>query len=341
MKCSRQEARSVFAGDSKDRSVIIALLIFTPSFVIYWISFFGVLHFDDSYLKVVCSFINGIAIALLFIIGHDACHDNFTPFRWLNHFLGRLAFLPSFYPFTSWEQGHNRLHHSWTNLRGRDYAWAPLSFEEFSSLSTVDKLLTRFGRNPIGIGTYTFRCIWWEHMMRPSPDEVARMPRWRCLGDRLLVLAFILAQVLTLLGFSSGSAAMSLVSGFVVPQLIFLWLFGVVTYLQHTHPKARWFDEPDEWCFYTGQVENTVHLIFPKPIGWFLHHVGEHTAHHVDPRIPLYRLKTAQSALKQKHDGDVIESKFSLPALLRIMRTCQLYDYREHRWLDFEGNPTT
>ena len=32
---------------------------------------------------------------------------------------------------------------------------------------------------------------------------------------------------------------------------------------------------------------------------------------------------------------------FSLPGLFETLRTCRLFDYENHRWLDWDGTPTT
>ena len=53
----------------------------------------------------------GVATAMLFVLGHDACHGSLTPSPRLNRWIGSLAFLPSLTPFSAWELGHNQTHH--------------------------------------------------------------------------------------------------------------------------------------------------------------------------------------------------------------------------------------
>ena len=77
---------------------------------------------------------NGMFIGTFFIVGHDACHGSLTPFDSVNRVLGRIAFLPSLAPYITWEFAHNRIHHSYTNWRGKDYAWAPFSKEEYDRM---------------------------------------------------------------------------------------------------------------------------------------------------------------------------------------------------------------
>ena len=43
-------------------------------------------------LKLFFSLANAFFLSTLFVIGHDACHEAFVPYRWLNAVLGRIAF---------------------------------------------------------------------------------------------------------------------------------------------------------------------------------------------------------------------------------------------------------
>src|SRR5277367_1779539 len=49
----------------------------------------------------------GVVLAMLFVVGHDACHGSYTSRRWLNASMGRIAFLPTLTPFSTWELSHN------------------------------------------------------------------------------------------------------------------------------------------------------------------------------------------------------------------------------------------
>ena len=62
-----------------------------------------------------------IAIARLFLIGHNACpRTSFPSARGLNTVVGRVVFLPSLMPYSSRELGHNTLHRSMSFLLGGD-----------------------------------------------------------------------------------------------------------------------------------------------------------------------------------------------------------------------------
>ena len=66
-----------------------------------------------------------------------------------------------------------------------------------------------------------------------------------------------------------------------------------------------------------------------------------HTAHHVDPKIPVRQLEIAQSRLMAAFSDRIPICFSTFSDCMDIMRRCKLYDYETHRWLDFDGQPTT
>ena len=339
---SISQTKAALPEEVRQRSVVKGVALFLLSSLLYVGSFALVLMPLHPALRVAASVFNGGMIALLFIIGHDACHGSLTPRSWLNKLLGRLAFLPSWHPFVSWDLGHNRLHHSWTNLRGRDYVWTPLTKEEFDALPAWRQSLERFYRTLPGVGVYYAWEIWFKHMVFPRASDRKRLSPHLLQWDRLMVAAFILAQataaLLTAQAFDL-SPWWSLTLAVLLPQVLWNTLMGLVILLHHTHPRVRWYDDPEEWSYYAGQVTGTVHVVFPWPIGLLLHHIMEHTAHHIDPRVPLYHLPEAQKAAEAAFNDDVIQSRFNLASLRLVLDRCHLYDYRNHRWLRFDGQP--
>jgi omega-6 fatty acid desaturase (delta-12 desaturase) len=66
----------------------------------------------------------------------------------------------------------------------------------------------------------------------------------------------------------------------------------------------------------------------------------EHTAHHVDMGVPLYRLEKAQAKLEELLPGRIIRQEFSWRWYFETAALCKLYDFENKCWLDFDGNKT-
>jgi omega-6 fatty acid desaturase (delta-12 desaturase) len=71
-----------------------------------------------------------------------------------------------------------------------------------------------------------------------------------------------------------------------------------------------------------------------------VHNVFAHSAHHAHAGIPSYRLFEAQRKLDDMLGDCAISEPMTLRGVLRTMKTCKLYDYEAHRWLDFDGRAT-
>jgi omega-6 fatty acid desaturase (delta-12 desaturase) len=338
---SVKAVRDTLPADARERSAAVGVACFAVS-LLGWGAVTAALALAPSWwARVPLAVAGGLAAGVLFIVGHDACHGSLTPSAGLNGLLGRVAFLPSLHPFVAWAHSHNALHHGWTNLRGKDPVYAPLTLGEYRALGPWRRLLERAYRTWLGVGLLYLLEIWWPLEIVPNAEHRAPMDRRGSFArDRALVLAFVPLEALGLYALSGSWAVAAL--GVVLPFLTFAWLMGFATFQHHTHPRVVWYDDEREWSYYRSQVQGTVHVEFPRWVDALLHHIMDHTAHHVDTRVPLYRLKDAQRAVEEAFgEENVISVPFSLGGTRRTFRACQLYDYRAHRWLSFDGTPTT
>jgi acyl-lipid omega-6 desaturase (Delta-12 desaturase) len=293
--------------------------------------------------KIACGMAAGFIIGRLFIIGHDACHQSLTPHRGLNRVLGRIAFLPSITPYSLWDVGHNVVHHGYTNLKGFDFVWAPLTRDEFNALPLWKQALDRVYRSGWAPGLYYMIEIWWLRMFFPSKAYLGTR-RAIFVWDCLLVSAFGLVWIggLVAAAAAAGQALLPvLVCGLVVPFLFWCYMIGFVVYVHHTHVKVSWFDDRIDWARAQPFISTTVHLTFPLRFGAVLHHIMEHTAHHLDMSIPLYRLKGAQKMLEDLLPQRIVIQQFSWRWYFDTARRCKLYDFTRRCWTAYSGSATS
>jgi omega-6 fatty acid desaturase (delta-12 desaturase) len=277
----------------------------------------------------------GVLLAVLFVVGHDACHGSFTSRRWLNLSIGRIAFLPTLTPFSTWELSHNLTHHVYTNLKQLDYVWTPLSKREYDALSEGRRRLERIYRHPLGLALYYPIEIWWKRLLFPSERYVRPGKRIYFVDSVLCVGGFVIV-----FGLIARSGPTALLFAMAWPFAVWNWLMSWALLTQHTHPDVPWFDDERQWRAAQAQTHVTVHLIGPRPLNFMLHRIMEHTAHHLDVTVPLYRLAAAQEELERQCD-DIVVEHWTPRSFLQHLRTCRLYDYARHQWLDFGGSATS
>lgn len=339
------EIRKHLPAECRRRSYAVGTGLFVFMAALVASTFGAVVFVENFWLKLAASFALSVLIPALFVIGHDACHSALTPSPAWNGLLARLAFLPALHPASTWALGHNQLHHGWTNLKGVDYGYAPFSLEEFRALPAWRRAAERFYRTLPGIGFFYMVDIWWRHLFWPRPEDLRRLHKGWLALDVGLVTVFLAAEtwLAAWWGWRQGGAtgaAVNVTLAVAGPFLIWNWIMAFATLQHHTHPRVAWFDSREEWNFFFGQVEGTVHMKLPRWLELFYHNIFEHTAHHVDTKIPLYRLHESQRELELAYPVNVTILRTSPSALAETLRKCKLYDYRRHCWTDFQGRPT-
>jgi omega-6 fatty acid desaturase (delta-12 desaturase) len=323
------------------KSTFLALLLFALDAAAYTTGFLCLVLLPWVWiLKLPLSVLLGVSITRLAIIGHDAAHGSLSASRLTNALIGRLAFLPALHPYSLWQVGHNRIHHSFTNLKGLDFIWIPFSPEEFSKLPAWRRALERCYRSVYGFGAYYLVEIWWKYLSLKGVRVLQN--RTRYLGDVALVVGFLAVQLFAALVFVHDTAALILQTvllAIILPFAVWNWFMGFIIYNHHTNPSVRFFNKRSQWRFYEGQVKGTVHVIFPRPVGLLLNQIMEHTAHHLNINIPCYRLGAAQRFLEQRMSRDLVIEHWSLRSFFATLRLCQLYDYDRYRWVRFADAP--
>ena len=314
-----------------------------------WIALFLLaILVNDALIKVCLSALVGICTGTMFVVGHDACHGSLTSSSLFNRLAAWLTFLPSLHPPTTWEWGHNRVHHSWTNLATRDDGYPPLSIEQWHALSETQRRLYRCYYTLPGMGFYYMINVWWRSLIWLGRDERAELRTARMyVIELMLLIAFVSAQIVSVSAWGSwqdqsmGWRVAEVALCVVWPFIIWNWVMAFVTLQHHTHPRVRWFDDESEWSYFQSQIGGTVHMKFPRIIEMAFANIFEHTAHHADKRVPLYNLTHSQRVLERQYPGDVIIQRASLRHLRDVLKRCRLYDYRANRWMDFDGRYTT
>ena len=320
-------------------SVPLALALVIADFAVFFAMTALTVYFDHWALKLAASSGAGLAIGRLFVLGHDGVHTGYTHNKRLDSVIGRAAFLVILHNFSLWRIVHNRNHHKLTNVQGYN-SWSPLSPDEFRALPRWRRWLYRFYRTPYGLGPYYLVERWWKDKYIPRQRTVGAMKPvyW---WDFALVTGFLAAWLGALVVGSAPNSVWDALAalwwGFVLPYGIWNYLMGFTVYAQHTHPRVPWFRTPAEADAAVGQEDVSVHVTFPLWYERLSHHGMNHPAHHLSPKIPVYRLRAAQQRLNAILGPRAIVERFSFAWLWRTMRRCQFYDYANHRWFDARG----
>ncbi len=319
---------------------LLSVLAFLFDYTLYFGAVATAVSVDAIWLKILASVVAGTAISMLFILGHDAAHKSLVADRKLNKLLGRLTFLPCLHNYTLWVLQHNRLHHQATNVKGLN-SYSPFSFEEFKSLSRGRKELERMFRSPFGFGLYYLQQRWWKDKFFPRNAVPRGLKKWAWI-DFTLLCVWVLGFLISVVAISHHEAGWTSILaaifwGVLLPFFIWNQLMGTTAFLQHTHPQVPWFRTVEEARGACSQEELTILVRYPSWYDLLSHNIMQHQAHHVNPRIPWSRLKSAQAKILTLGGSNLVVESFGLRYLARLSQSCQVYDYANKSWLTFEG----
>lgn len=311
------------------RSTLRGIGLVVRDAVLYGAAVAGLLATDRWYLLVPLWTLAGVFVAGLFVLGHDAAHGALFDSARLNAVVARLTMLPSLHATELWVFGHNRVHHGHTLRQGMDFVWHPSTPAEYAAMGRGARALHRLEWGPFGAGVYYAHRVWLDKMLRFTPPE-----RWRTAmrRDQAFVAAFAVGTLAALLATHGVADGLwSWVKVVVVPFLLFCQIIGWVVYVHHIDPATRWWPRR-EWNKFRGQVEGTTVLWGPPGWDLFFHWIMVHLPHHVDMRIPCYRLPAAARAIQQAYPDVVIERPIRLRDYLTAVRACKLHDFETGIW---------
>ena len=248
----------------------------------------------------------------IFIIQHDCGHLSFFRSRRTNDVIGFACSLLTLTPYASWRRQHAGHHGVWNDLdrrqSGADIYSSCLTVEEYRALSPRRRWWYRVTRHPL-VANLLLPPFIFILLYRVPFD----MPKsWR--RERLLVHLTSLALVVALggLGLALGydRVAAVQVPVLVVASIIGVWLFSV----QHRGERAQW-SRHDAWDRTTASLKSSTYLRLPAILQWFTGNIGFHHIHHLNPRVPNYRLQECHERIAALCDVPTCSFRDGLRAL--------------------------
>lgn len=256
-------------------------------FVLGWLGMLWLL--PHSYAWTLClAPLTAAFLVRLFILQHDCGHRSFFRSRRANDAVGLLLSVLTFTPYHGWRREH-AVHHATSgdlDRRGRGGEIGTMTVREYQQASRLQRFGYRLYRHPLIL-----------LLLAPSLHFVIRqrftggIPRtWKkerasvhltnvaIVGLALLLLWLLDWRWQTLLKIQGPVT--------VIASSLGVWLF----YVQHQYEDAYW-QPHDRWDYVAAALAGSSHYQLPRVLHWFTANIGLHHLHHLDSRIPNYRLR--------------------------------------------------
>jgi omega-6 fatty acid desaturase (delta-12 desaturase) len=232
----------------------------------------------------------------IFIIQHDCGHASFSSSKRAMAVLGFLCSLCTLTPFTSWRRQHKGHHTIWNNLdrrqSGVDIYSTCLTVEEYRRLPPGQRWRYRLARHPL-VANLLLPPMVFLLLYRLPFD----MPKsWRRERREVVLTNLALLALYGGLGALVGFGTMLAVQ---LPVSIIAAIVGVGLFtLQHRGEGVVWARR-EAWDPASASLEGATYLRLPRVLQWFTGNIGFHHVHHLNHRVPNYRLQRAHEALAQ------------------------------------------
>ena len=264
--------RSVF-------QLVLSAVLFAGTWLLMYLT-----HRHAYWLTLLLAVPAAFFLIRLFIIQHDCGHGSFFRSSRVADAVGSVLGVLTLTPYHYWKKTHAMHHATSGNLEHRGFGDIDtLTVQEYLALSRWRRIGYRLYRNPIVLffvgAALHFVVI---HRIPTIVPRTWKRERWSIVWTDV-VLAGLVVSTGLLIGFKS--LLMIQLPLTLLSCTLGVWLF----YVQHQFEPTYWEHDAD-WQYSAAALEGSSFYKLPRVLHWLTGNIGFHHIHHLNARIPNYRL---------------------------------------------------
>jgi acyl-lipid omega-6 desaturase (Delta-12 desaturase) len=235
------------------------------------------------------SMVAGLIIIRFFVLYHDHQHGAILKGSKLADFV-MLAFgLATLNPPSVWKRSHDHHHGNNCKAFGANVGSYPLvTVEAYEHASFWQQFRYAAARHPLTIALGYITVFFFGMCVVPLVANPKR---------HLDALLSIACHAAILLWLASGSIADLWLAG-IIPCAISSAVGAYLFFAQHNFPGAS-FRPGRDWDYVFAALHSSSYIRMGPLMRWFTGNIGYHHVHHLNPKIPFYRLPEAMLAIKE------------------------------------------
>jgi len=240
--------------------------------------------------RIAVSIFTGFVLVRMFVIYHDYEHKSILKDSLLAKVLFGIFGIFILAPGSIWRRSHDYHHANNSKLYTASIGSFPImTRKKYLESSLGLRIHYLFVRHPLTIilgyvfvFTYGF-CI---KSLLASPKRHF---------DSFLALLFHVGAYIAVVHYAGWTAALLAIT---VPFLIACFIGSYLFYAQHNFPDAE-FREKSGWTYEMAAMESSSYMTMNAFMRWASANIGYHHIHHLNARIPFYRLPEAMQAIPE------------------------------------------
>jgi len=193
-------------------------------------------------------------------------------------------------PSSIWRSSHNYHHKHNSNLRSAHIGSFPvMTRRQYEQSKPAKRLLYLTIRHPLTIGFGYVSMFLYGMCLGPFLRYPGK--HFDCLVALVVHLAISVTLVLQF-------GWLALILAQTLPHLITFGIGSYLFYAQHNFPDVTFTDSAG-WAYEKAALESSSYMKTNPVMAWFTANIGYHHIHHLNHRIPFYRLPEVFRAIPE------------------------------------------
>ncbi len=236
------------------------------------------------------SFLAGLVCVRMFIIFHDYQHRAILTNSKVADAILWVYGILTLSPPSVWNRSHSHHHKHNSKTFGVNVGSFPvMTKQSYCEAKASERFVYLATRHPLTILFAYITIFLWGMSLRPFFQNPVRH-----LDGGFAVVNHIVLTAVVGIVFGPDTVLLAVIA----PLFVATLLGGYLFYAQHNFPSAK-LRTGSEWNHIEAALESSSFTKMGPILNWFTGNIGFHHVHHMNAKIPFYRLPEAMRALEE------------------------------------------
>ncbi|SHM42956.1 omega-6 fatty acid desaturase (delta-12 desaturase) [Chitinophaga jiangningensis] len=261
-------------------------------------------------LRLAASILAGLLIVRMFVIYHDHQHHTILQHSPIANAVMTVFGLYILAPASIWKRSHDYHHKNNSKLFSASIGSYPIATRhKFEQMNVREKRAYLFTRHPLTILSGYLSMF----LIGMCVQSFLSSPRKHM--DSLLAIILHVSGSVAIFYFLGWEAWLLFVF---LPFSIACGIGAYLFYAQHNFPGVT-FKENEDWCYHDAALLSSSYMVMSPLMNWFTGNIGYHHIHHLNAKIPFYRLPEVMAKIPELQ-----RAKTTSWRLKDVMACCRL-----------------
>ncbi|MDZ4851428.1 MAG: fatty acid desaturase [Pirellulaceae bacterium] len=241
------------------------------------------------WVRIFASCISGLVTVRLFIIYHDYEHGAILQKSLFVKLIMQLYGMLVLSPISVWNRSHDHHHkHNCKETAISIGSYPIMTCEQYASTSLIKRMNYNLARHPLTM-IFGYLTVFMYGMCIRA---FVLNPKHHLDSGIAILLHLFLIGWLSLYGLDAVLLCL------ILPLFIACGSGSYLFYAQHNFPGCK-LTKKDDWSYVSAALKSSSYIEMGLIGRWFTGNIGYHHIHHLNAKIPFYRLPVAMAALEE------------------------------------------